>query len=188
MVRVKTFFVAGIALAFTVLIAVVWALTSPEPATSSPPLIAAPKSSPKAALAPSPTPHVAPAKTTAAHPPGGGGGGSSGSCSTVVACVNIERTSRGIAALSVNSTLSTAAQNCAERMAASGQMTHSSGPPSGFSTWGENIARGYPSAASVVAAWMGSAGHRANILNPSYHRTGVGYVASGNWWCQQFGA
>jgi uncharacterized protein YkwD len=35
---------------------------------------------------------------------------------------------------------------------------------------------------------MGSTGHRNNILNPNYRYMGLGYVASGNWWCQQFGA
>jgi uncharacterized protein YkwD len=106
----------------------------------------------------------------------------------VLTCVNIARTSRGLSALRANSTLTASAQSCAERMAASGNMTHSSGPPSGFSTWGENIAVGYPSASSVFEAWMGSDGHRANILNPSYTQMGMGYVAGGYWWCQQFGA
>jgi uncharacterized protein YkwD len=188
MVRSRTIFLAGIAVVFTVLLAVVWILTSPGSATPDSPLVAGPQptATPKSSFAPAPTPIVSPAATSPAYAPGGGG--SAGTCTSVFTCVNLERTSRGISALSSNPTLSTAAQNCAERMAASGQMTHSSGPPPGFSTWGENIAVGYPSASSVVAAWMASPGHRANILNPAYTRTGVGYVASGYWWCQQFGA
>ncbi|WP_315095738.1 CAP domain-containing protein, partial [uncultured Cellulomonas sp.] len=39
---------------------------------------------------------------------------------------------------------------------------------------GENIALGYPTPAAVVAGWMGSPGHRANILNPDYTQIGVG--------------
>lgn len=51
---------------------------------------------------------------------------------------------------------------------------------------GENIAYGYSTPQSVVDGWMNSAGHRANILNSSYSRIGVGYVASGNYWTQWF--
>ena len=37
-----------------------------------------------------------------------------------------------------------------------------------WTTGGENIAAGYPTAEEVVAAWMSSPGHRANILNANY--------------------
>ena len=50
----------------------------------------------------------------------------------------------------------------------------------------ENIAKGQTSPQSVVNAWMNSSGHRANILNPSYKKIGVGYVISGNYWTQMF--
>ena len=113
---------------------------------------------------------------------GGGGGGSE-----VLRLVNIERANAGVAALKQNSGLTSASQACANRMAAANSMTHSpAAVPAGFHTWGENIAQGYGSAAAVVAGWMGSSGHRANILNPAFTSMGIGYVASGNWWCQQF--
>lgn len=51
---------------------------------------------------------------------------------------------------------------------------------------GENIARGQATPQAVVNAWMNSSGHRANILNPSYTRIGVGYVANGKYWTQMF--
>ena len=51
---------------------------------------------------------------------------------------------------------------------------------------GENIAKGYVTPQAVVNGWMNSSGHRANILNASYTRIGVGYVASGNYWTQMF--
>ena len=51
---------------------------------------------------------------------------------------------------------------------------------------GENIAKGQRTPQAVVNAWMNSAGHRANILNASYKKIGVGYVASGNYWTQMF--
>jgi uncharacterized protein YkwD len=41
------------------------------------------------------------------------------------------------------------------------------------STAGENIAYGFTTPRALVSAWMHSAGHRANILNPHFHRIGV---------------
>ncbi len=41
------------------------------------------------------------------------------------------------------------------------------------STAGENIAFGFDSPSALVSAWMHSEGHRANILNPHFHRIGV---------------
>jgi uncharacterized protein YkwD len=63
-----------------------------------------------------------------------------------------------------------------ERVRASGYMPHSS---SGYEI-GENIAWGSGSLAtpaSIVAAWMASPGHRANILRASYRDSGIGIVA-----------
>ena len=39
----------------------------------------------------------------------------------------------------------------------------------------ENIAAGYSTPASVMAGWMNSSGHRANILSTNYRELGVGY-------------
>ena len=50
----------------------------------------------------------------------------------------------------------------------------------------ENIAKGQKTPKAVVDAWMNSSGHRANILNSSYTKIGVGYVAEGNYWTQMF--
>lgn len=55
-----------------------------------------------------------------------------------------------------------------------------------YRTAGENIAKGYATPEAVVNGWMNSSGHRANILNSSYTRIGVGYVAGGNYWTQMF--
>jgi len=41
---------------------------------------------------------------------------------------------------------------------------------------GENIAAGYSTPEDVMAGWMGSAGHRANILSTGFREIGVGYV------------
>lgn len=55
-----------------------------------------------------------------------------------------------------------------------------------YRTAGENIAMGQRTPEQVVEAWWNSPGHKANILNSSYTQIGVGYVASGNYWTQQF--
>jgi uncharacterized protein YkwD len=62
-----------------------------------------------------------------------------------------------------------------ERIRASGYL-HS--PRSGYAI-GENIAWGTLTLATpeaIVAAWMASSEHRANILNPSFRDTGIGVV------------
>ena len=50
-----------------------------------------------------------------------------------------------------------------------------------FSAWAENVAMGYPDAASVMDGWMNSPGHRANILSGNVTEIGVGlaYAADG---------
>lgn len=45
--------------------------------------------------------------------------------------------------------------------------------------WGENIAAGQPSVASVVDAWMASPGHCANIMNATFRDIGVACVSGG---------
>jgi uncharacterized protein YkwD len=55
----------------------------------------------------------------------------------------------------------------------------------------ENIAAGSETPERVVAQWMSSPGHRANIMNPKLCRIGVGYAyfASGqylHYWVQCF--
>lgn len=62
----------------------------------------------------------------------------------------------------------------------------------------ENIAGGFSTPDSVVAAWMGSAGHRANILDTLFEHLGVGYTYLDNpsvpgpgfdhYWTVDFGA
>ena len=60
----------------------------------------------------------------------------------------------------------------------------------GASALGENIGEDYSSPQEVVTGWMGSSGHRANILNGNYWETGVGYravISDGHRWVQDFG-
>ncbi|MEV0378523.1 CAP domain-containing protein [Nonomuraea sp. NPDC050643] len=55
-----------------------------------------------------------------------------------------------------------------------------------FRLAGENIAKGQPTAAAVVRAWLDSPGHRANIMNCSFTRIGVGHHTKGPTWTQDF--
>ena len=105
----------------------------------------------------------------------------------VLALVNNVRTSRGLVPMRLNVALNTAAQTHSAGQAAAGSIFHVSPDGSNpgdriartgyqFSTWGENVAAGYRTPASVMDAWMRSPGHCRNILNPSFTELGVGYV------------
>lgn len=51
----------------------------------------------------------------------------------------------------------------------------------GRNTLGENIVYGngpYGTAQGLVTSWMNSPPHRANILNPAFHRTGLGVATA----------
>ena len=57
--------------------------------------------------------------------------------------------------------------------------------------YGEIIAAGYTTPASVVDAWMGSSGHRGIILDPQYTEFGAGYAYKSssrykNYWTVDF--
>lgn len=101
--------------------------------------------------------------------------------------INQERTSRGLAALTLNSKLISAAQHHATNMARFDRLAHSipeADLPNlidritfyryNYRAAGETIAFGYPSARDVVNAWMNSPGHRDILLNTTYVEVGVG--------------
>ena len=115
----------------------------------------------------------------------------------VIRLVNEIRARNGLKALTANWELCRVARFKSQDMVDNRYFSHTSptyGSPFqmirdfgiSFRTAGENIAYGQRSPQAVVDAWMGSAGHRANILNASYTQIGVGYVASGNYWTQMF--
>ncbi len=57
---------------------------------------------------------------------------------------------------------------------------------------GENVAAGQETAAEVMAEWLQSPGHRANLLSPDYSEIGIGHVVSAvskyhHFWTQDFG-
>lgn len=84
------------------------------------------------------------------------------------------------------------AQDWANQMAKAKRMSHSSMRrimDMGFSPVGENVAVGQTAEDAVMRAWLGSLGHRRNILNSSFDSIGVGAAeASGRiYWCAVFG-
>jgi uncharacterized protein YkwD len=100
--------------------------------------------------------------------------------------VNEERAKVGADPLQINEQLDQAADLHSQDQASINTMSHtgSNGSDMGsrvqdtgyqYSTAGENVAAGYPDAEAVMAGWMGSDGHRENILNPSFEHLGVGY-------------
>jgi uncharacterized protein YkwD len=121
----------------------------------------------------------------------------------IVAYTNQERQARGLSPLAVNVQLLGAARHHAGNMARFNLMAHTLSqadlPDLGsrlnyydyrYMIAGENVAWNYSGAQAVVAAWMNSPGHRANILNPDFTEIGVGisYNGAGQlYYCQVFG-
>ena len=110
----------------------------------------------------------------------------------VVSITNAHRANAGVTPLRRDATLDNAAQQWANTLASTGNFVHSTNEwreariPAGWDTHGENIAWGYTSASAVMAGWMGSAGHKANILRSTFTRIGIGYNSAGNYWVQIF--
>lgn len=115
----------------------------------------------------------------------------------VVTLVNEQRAANGLAGLTLNESLSNVARIKSQDMHDNNYFSHTSptyGSPFdmlktfgiSYRAAGENIAMGYQTPQAVVDGWMNSPGHRANILNSSYTQIGVGYVADGSYWTQEF--
>ncbi|MFD7945651.1 CAP domain-containing protein, partial [Streptomyces sp. NPDC059744] len=135
------------------------------------------------------------APTHQASPPAAG----TSAQAAVLALVNEERAKVGCSPVTASASLASLAQDFSDDMAARGFFSHTD--PDGQTPWdratkagvtglgGENIARGQADAQAVMASWMNSEGHRANILNCDYKTLGVGvhYGSGGPWWTQDFG-
>ena len=115
----------------------------------------------------------------------------------VLALVNEERAKRGIAPLRLADDLMAGAAVRARELTQSFSHTRPNGQD--FSTvlpksnrgLGENAAAGQRTPKEVVASWMESPGHRANILDPTYIELGVGHAFQtgsiyGHYWIQIF--
>jgi len=120
-----------------------------------------------------------------------------------LALINEYRAASGLRALSLSSSLSSAAAYHSVDMAANGYLAHTLldgttveqnmanfGYQGG--THGENIAAGTESAAEAMQIWQGSAEHNANMLNASFGAIGIGRAYDPNsqygwYWTTIFG-
>ena len=116
---------------------------------------------------------------------------------------NAERRKAGLPELAASAQLNQAAQTYAQVLAAGSCWAHTCGPVpdlaervrlagyTGSAYLGENIASGAPSPQAVLATWLESAPHRANLLNPGYTELGVGVAQSSSqerYWVMVLGA
>lgn len=117
----------------------------------------------------------------------------------ILQLVNQERAKAGLTPLTLNAKLNNAAQGYSDQMARTGVYAHVGADGSspgdrirraGYSpsTWAENIHHRQGSPEVIMADWMKSPGHRANILNPNLKEIGIGVDATGSYWTQNFGA
>lgn len=112
------------------------------------------------------------------------------SSQALLAETNDRRAEAGRPDLKLNIELSAAAQAKAEDMVKADYWAHTS--PDGqndalsliaaagypYQSAGENLAYGFPSASDAITGWMGSPGHRANLLNAQYREVGFGVASS----------
>jgi MYXO-CTERM domain-containing protein len=105
----------------------------------------------------------------------------------VLTLINAERASAGLGALLLDLGLDAAAEAHSLDLATNNCFKHDSCNGTNWATriktyytpntfLGEIIAAGQPDPTSVVAAWMNSDGHRANILGANFTVAGVGLV------------
>lgn len=122
--------------------------------------------------------------------------------SEVLRLVNQERRAADLAPVVWNATLAAQATQYACEMITYGFFAHEN-PVTGstlaertaefqYEYWivGENLAAGQPNPVRAVTDWMGSPGHRENILNPAFTELGVGVRTGGSYgiyWVQEFG-
>lgn len=110
------------------------------------------------------------------------------SAGTLTSLTNNQRVQAGLVPLSYNGSLASSAYAKAQDMLAKGYWAHTS--PDGLSPWtfvssagyayvvvGENLAKDFSSDAGVMAAWMASPGHRANVLKPEFRDVGIAVVS-----------
>ena len=161
--------------------------SAPSPAPAPPPVAAAPNPAP--APAPAPAPSVADTRATCNLP---------AFRAQAMARVNSYRATGAscgaqgifpaVPALAWNDALTQASLVHSEDMVALNFFSHtgSSGSSAGqrataagyvWSTWGENIAAGQASVDSVMAGWLASDGHCANLMNARFRDIGLACVS-----------
>lgn len=121
----------------------------------------------------------------------------------VIQMTNVQRQQAGLPPLVTNASLMQDAQAYAQVMASTNCFGHSCGSTgdfaqratnAGYKGWtalAENLAAGQTTPQEVMATWMGSPEHSANILGAQYTEIGVGVAYGGGYgvyWVQEFGA
>jgi uncharacterized protein YkwD len=117
----------------------------------------------------------------------------------IVELTNAQRSAGRLGTLTVSAQLQKSAQHYVNHLAADGAFSHTDGSmlstrvsAAGYAyqVVGENLAIGQTSPVAVVAAWMASAEHRANMLDHRFTQMGVGVAERGDGrlvWCIDFG-
>lgn len=119
----------------------------------------------------------------------------------VVELVNKVRTKEGLAALKIDSVIAEAAAIRAKEIRSCYSHTRPDGTgfrdllvEFGFSKGkafnsGENLVGGFKTPEAAMSSWMGSPGHKTNILDPDFTSIGVGYYHGDDgydYWVQIF--
>lgn len=110
-----------------------------------------------------------------------------GPVESVLSAVNAARAKAGCAPLRLNGKLTAAAKGHASAMAEQNFFGHAGKDGTrfssrikrqgyGYSKAAENIAAGQKSAGQVVKSWLGSSGHRRNMLDCRMKETGIAVV------------
>jgi len=110
------------------------------------------------------------------------------SADQIIELTNVKRAENGAGKVTFNPQLAQAAAAKANNMLAENYWAHYS--PSGKSPWsfmntvgykyvyaGENLARDFNDATSVMNAWMNSASHKSNLLDKNFKEIGVAVVS-----------
>lgn len=96
-----------------------------------------------------------------------------------LAQLNAQRATRGLPALTLSSSMSQAAADWTSQMIHGSFLAHASniaaGAPHGWSKVGENVGRGRTTS-TLTSAFMRSATHRANVLDPSFTHVGIAVI------------
>jgi uncharacterized protein YkwD len=153
-------------------------LPTPVP---SPSVVATPTPTPTATVKPSAIVAASPLPTTTPQP--------AGPYEAVLLAMNARRADAGLAALTMSAVLRREAQEHADDMVARGFFDHTSPDGKTFSqrisesgysytAVAENIGLTSGNPVEVVALWMNSPPHRANMLDPRFVAAGVG-IATG---------
>ncbi len=119
----------------------------------------------------------------------------------VIALTNAQRKAKGLRPVGEDAALAKAAQAHACDNADSGRMSHDGSDGStlpvrmeragyDYREAAENVAAGFFDAPSVVSGWMGSKGHRRNIMNRNVRDIGIGVAIGADgqiYWAMDLG-